>query len=223
MYSKVCAKALVSLTSCSYSRARELRGPVEQTTLDTFVHQAHSVTEMFALEEYKCHHCQTPGYGNRFKCEPCNVILHPICATNPTRISSFMHPQHELELSTRPDGTVCAICNHSIAEVAIFLCIRQLPQYLMHDLQPPHPLQLRPAKCTRRCDARICSSKKCEKGKWCYECKTCNVSFHITCVLRSSAKDTSFRDKELDVIIQVLKTVQHVSTLATEAIILAQS
>lgn len=215
---EVCAKNLVSLSPCSYSRAQEIQSPVDQTVFLSFAHEKHCIKDVYANKEYKCNHCYTKGYGKRFRCDDCKVNLHPVCATCPTKISSFMHPHHDLELKTRRHLSVCAICNKKAgSNIRMYRCktckffvhpaCSQLPQHLMHDLHPPHPLQLRPAKHSRRCDAN-CKSK-CERDQWCYECNTCNVSIHISCVLRRSIQGTSDK-KEIEEIIQLLTRINDI-------------
>ncbi|KAL8160557.1 hypothetical protein V2J09_002094 [Rumex salicifolius] len=113
-YQPVCAKDLVSLSTCSYSRAKDIHSSAPQTTIKTFAHRhkGHIVKDLYSNLNFNCRHCFTTGHGHRFYCDACDVHLHPVCATNPTKISSFMHPQHDLELKTRRHFSVCNICNN---------------------------------------------------------------------------------------------------------------
>ncbi|CAL9235940.1 unnamed protein product, partial [Arabidopsis halleri] len=54
--------------------------------------------------------CNTVGYGKTYCCVNCDYHLHEYCATCPTTLLSFMHPQHELGLVFEGPERLCNIC-----------------------------------------------------------------------------------------------------------------
>lgn len=165
------------------------------TRITTFAHLYHDVVKIFTNDEGICKHCNSEVIGERFKCFSCSIDLHPVCATNPTRLFSFMHPQHQLELKTKPKLKTCTICREDASHgfCRVYACDRcefyvhpacsQLPLYLLHELHPvPHPLQLRLMPDRSRCDAKC--GKRCQS--WRYHCSSCEVNFHVECILKHS-------------------------------------
>lgn len=178
--------------------------------ITTFAHlPEHPVKDVYSNAEFLCGHCYTSGKGRRYKCDGCDVSLHPVCAKNPTRLSTFMHPQHELELRTKKHFKDCNICGHSLKagekafNLRVYGCkdcnflvhpvCSQLPQYLVHDLHPMtdplHPLQLKLTTSKTKCDRANCGSD-CTPG-WHYVCSICSVSFHIQCIQPSVDQNKS--------------------------------
>ncbi|GAB4852890.1 hypothetical protein Ancab_017087 [Ancistrocladus abbreviatus] len=191
-------------------------------TLRTFAHQPHPVSEMYSNSGYCCTHCNTSGYGRRYQCAECEVDMHPVCAENPTRLSTFMHPKHELDLKTKSHFAKCDLCGqHSTGtSYRVYRCkeckfylhpaCSQVPQYLRHELHP-HVLVLKLMSDSSRCDAPGCTHR-CKK--WRYHCSHCNISIHVECILRNSIHGESDKTK-IEEMIQVLEGVQTVASIAT--------
>ncbi|GAB4852887.1 hypothetical protein Ancab_017084 [Ancistrocladus abbreviatus] len=192
---KECAQMKAPVTlSPMMSPLGEMPVMAEAKTVSTFAHQPHPVSEMYSNSGYCCNHCNTSGYGRRYRCVECKVDMHPVCTENPARLSTFMHPKHELALKTKPHSKKCDLCGHHTTGTSyrVYRCkeckfylhpaCSQLPQYLSHGLHP-HFLVLKLMSHSSPCDAPEC---KHHCKKWRYHCSHCNVSIHVECILRSS-------------------------------------
>ncbi|KAL9272774.1 hypothetical protein AKJ16_DCAP19141 [Drosera capensis] len=180
---------------------------MERKEIETFAHQnrLHPVRDVYKNTEFRCRHCNTTGRGRRYRCEECDVDYHSVCAEHPTRLLSFLHPEHELELKTKPHKRDCDICgDHTrFINCRVYRCKNckvyfhpgccQLPQYLinlrLHD--KPHYLQLKKMFADEKCD--VCK-KKC--GKWRYYCEVCNVHIHAMCMLKGTVHGMYAGNKE---------------------------
>ncbi|GAB4852885.1 hypothetical protein Ancab_017082 [Ancistrocladus abbreviatus] len=110
---KECAQMKAPATlSPMMSPSREMPVMAEAKTVSTFAHQPHPVSEMYSNSGYCCAYCNTIGYGRRYRCVECKVDMHLVCTENPTRLSTFMHPKHELALKTKPHSKKCDLCGH---------------------------------------------------------------------------------------------------------------
>ncbi|GAB4852882.1 hypothetical protein Ancab_017079 [Ancistrocladus abbreviatus] len=110
---KECAQMKAPATlSLMMSPSGEMPVMAEAKPVRTFAHQPHPASEMYSNSGYCCTHCNASGYGRRYRCVECKVDMHPVCTENPTRLSTFMHPKHELDLKTKPHFKKCDLCGH---------------------------------------------------------------------------------------------------------------
>ncbi|KMT01149.1 hypothetical protein BVRB_9g224010 [Beta vulgaris subsp. vulgaris] len=162
---------------------------------DSFAHPNHLLKAEYKQEPFRCNHCKNIGDGVRYQCDACNETFHEVCAQHPTRLTSHLHPQHELELKLRPSGLDinCAQCaRKGKANNRMYTCYEcnffvhpqcsQLPLYLLHLLHPPHPLLLKRSRSDYHCSA--CSrwiTNECR-----YSCTQCGLDFDRTCIMEKS-------------------------------------
>lgn len=204
---RVCAQPIYKLehstqAACSSNQQGSAAVVIcmERKEIETFAHdnRLHPVRDVYKNVEFRCRHCNTTGRGRRYRCEECNVDLHSVCAEHPTRLLSFLHPEHELELKTKHHLRDCDICGDQtrfqncrvyrckICKVYFHPGCCELPQYLinlrLHG--KPHYLQLKKILADEKCD--VCK-KKCEK--WRYHCEVCNVHIHTMCMLKGTEDD----------------------------------
>ncbi|KAL4556896.1 hypothetical protein LXL04_035062 [Taraxacum kok-saghyz] len=82
----------------------------DQLQIQHFTHQ-HPVHKLFMAMEFNCDGCKTRGHGVRYRCSACNYDLHEHCATAPHRLSSHVHPHHQIVLVNRPGTShFCDVC-----------------------------------------------------------------------------------------------------------------
>ena len=177
--------------------------PVPKTkTIKHFTHPQHDLAKISTNKEYLCGGCRTPGgAGIRFRCHQyCDFNLHEYCGSCPSALSSFMHPQHQLSLVVRTQGTrqnerVCDLCRDPV-EGLFYRCktcdfdihplCTQLPQHVRHALHPAHQLRLHPSSAYAWCPVcrSVCNS-------WRYRCEACSFDIHIECVLSTASNGAS--------------------------------
>lgn len=174
-----------------------------QKTIQHFTHPNHKLFEINNENEYLCDGCKTLGSSTRFRCHGCDFDLHEYCGTCPTTLSSFMHPQHQLDLvnrvpqATRQNARICDVCGDSIeglfyrcklCEFDVHPVCTQLPQQVRHVLDPAHPLTLQPFS------SAWCVVCRNECTSWRYRCGICGVDIHLECLLTpcdQASKSTS--------------------------------
>ncbi|XP_021750828.1 uncharacterized protein LOC110716503 [Chenopodium quinoa] len=192
--------------------------------IDTFAHPQHSVISEYKQKLFRCDHCKNVGDGLRYYCDACNVTLHQVCAEKPTRLTSHLHPQHELELKLRPHFKYCELCGTkgSHRNNRVYTCkecefymhpeCSQLPLYLLHPLHPPHPLLLQRSCSDYRCSA--CSELKTYGSK--YSCTRCGLDFDHTCIIKKSiiGLDDEVRQNHTEHKITVLPVANLISSYA---------
>ncbi|XP_021750801.1 uncharacterized protein LOC110716478 [Chenopodium quinoa] len=219
---KVCAQSpIVWLLHKMPSEEIERFG-IHHDTIETFAHPQHSMTSEYKQKLFRCDHCKNVGDGLRYYCEACNVTLHQVCAEQPTRLISHLHPQHELELKLRPHFKYCELCGTkgSDRNNLVYTCkdceffmhpeCSQLPLYLLHPLHSPHPLVLQRSCSDYRCSA--CSEWKTYGSK--YSCTQCGLDFDHTCILKKSVigLDDEVRQNHIEHKITVLPVVNLISS-----------
>ncbi|KAK1563009.1 hypothetical protein Q3G72_020736 [Acer saccharum] len=166
----------------------------KKKTIVHFTHPGHQLSEVFENQEYLCDGCKTHGIGTRYRCNACDFDLHEHCGTCPMTLSTFLHPQHQLQLVVRkPQGTrqierICDVCGDHVeglfyrcklCEFDVHPLCTQLPQDVGHVLHPQHPLRLQQAPSGYLC--MVCQS---ECTGWRYRCAVCNcIDIHVGCVL----------------------------------------
>ncbi|XP_031256944.1 diacylglycerol kinase theta [Pistacia vera] len=168
-----------------------------------FTHPSHLLYKVNYDQEYLCNGCNTKGARTRYRCNLCDFDLHEYCATCPTALSSFMHPQHQLDLLVRtPEDSLqnpsrfCHVCRENIGalfyrcnycEFNLHPICTQFPQQLRHVLHPDHPLTLQPSS------SGLCMVCKRECSFWRYRCGICCFDIHFECVSAScgASKSTS--------------------------------
>ncbi|KAL2939309.1 Histone-lysine N-methyltransferase 2D [Bienertia sinuspersici] len=191
---KVCAQSPIIWLLHQMPPKEIERFGILHNIIDTFAHPQHSVIADYKKKLFRCVHCKNVGDGLRYYCDACDIMLHQVCAEHPTRLTSHLHPQHELELKVRPHLKHCEQCgtkgNHK--NNRMYVCkdcdfymhpeCSQLPLYLLHPLHPPHPLQLK-GSCTEfRCSA--CLEWRAYKFK--YSCTRCGLDFDQSCIIKQS-------------------------------------
>ncbi|KAL9231736.1 hypothetical protein vseg_006925 [Gypsophila vaccaria] len=142
---------------------------------------------------FSCNSCAGRGRGKRYHCSLCRFDLHEVCVKNPTRLTTYVHPEHELELMLRPHFKTCDLCGTSgPSNNRMYKCKRcdfyvhpgctQWPLYLIHPLHPPHPIMLNP------CGSYIhrCSACRGFARRYKYSCKLCGLDFDLKCILKHS-------------------------------------
>ena len=168
--------------------------PSNQKTIEHFTHPGHKLFQFNNDNWYLCKGCKTAGDGTRFRCHDCDFDLHEYCGTCPMTLSSFMHPQHQLNLvnrmpqATRQNVRFCAVCGHSVeglfyrcklqCEFDVHPVCAQLPQQARHVLDPEHPLTLTLQPLSSTC---VVCRNECTSGR--YRCGICGVDIHIQCLL----------------------------------------
>ncbi|KAK2657783.1 hypothetical protein Ddye_010835 [Dipteronia dyeriana] len=116
--------------------------------------------------------------------------------------STFMHPQHQLQLVVRkPQAArqierICDVCGDHVeglfyrcklCEFDVHPLCTQLPQEVRHVLHPQHPLRLLQAPSGYWCI--ICQS---ECTGWRYRCAICNCfDIHVGCVITPCDSNSS--------------------------------
>ncbi|KAL5740533.1 hypothetical protein ACOSQ2_029713 [Xanthoceras sorbifolium] len=175
--------------------------PLPKKTIEHFTHPGHQLIEVFDNEEYLCDGCKTLGVGTRYRCNACDFDLHEHCGKCPMTFTSFMHPQHQLNLVVRKPQAerqierICDFCGDHV-EGLFYRCklcefdvhpqCTQLPQDVRHVLHPHHPLRLQPASSSW---CMVCQS---ECTGWRYRCAICNCfDIHLGCVLTPCDSSTS--------------------------------
>lgn len=165
--------------------------------------QGHSVTEAYGSVEFCCDGCKTTGSGLRYGCDACHFSMHKFCGECPHTLSSFMHPQHPLQLvdATRGGGNkgLCNLCGDEVeglfyrCELCCFnihpLCTK-LPEYASVPLcHPGHQLQLQTSS------SGCCSVCKGDCTSWRYACRICRFDIHLECIstLCERATETTSR------------------------------
>ncbi|KAG7569558.1 Protein kinase C-like phorbol ester/diacylglycerol-binding domain [Arabidopsis thaliana x Arabidopsis arenosa] len=170
--------------------------PAEQQVVQHFTH-IHPLTKVDGYGEFTCGGCKTYGFGKTYRCTWCDYNLHDHCATCPSTLVSFMHPQHELRLVFRePEHTqqnkrMCDICDES-AEGLYYQCepcgfdvhplCTQLPQHVRHVPHPAHPLEL-----SQWGASSICMVCRGAIRSWRYKCGPCGLDVHMECVNSSAS------------------------------------
>ncbi|CAL9235943.1 unnamed protein product [Arabidopsis halleri] len=168
----------------------------EQQVVQHFTH-IHRLTKVDGYGEFTCGGCKTYGFGKTYRCTHCDYNLHDHCATCPSTLSSFMHPQHKLRLvfkgpaQTHQNGRMCDICDES-AEGLYYQCepcgfdvhplCTQLPQRVRHVPHPAHLLELSHWGASNNCI--VCRG---EIKSWRYKCGPCRVDVHMECVDSSTS------------------------------------
>ncbi|KAL1210015.1 Protein VACUOLELESS GAMETOPHYTES [Cardamine amara subsp. amara] len=74
----------------------------------------HPLTVVTGYGDFTCDGCNTHGYGKTYRCAQCDYDLHDYCATCPSTLLSFKHPQHVLQLVFNVPGHICDICDVSV-------------------------------------------------------------------------------------------------------------
>ncbi|KAL2933363.1 Histone-lysine N-methyltransferase trithorax [Bienertia sinuspersici] len=166
-------------------------GILHNKTINTFAHPQHSVIAVYKQKVFTCDHCKNKGDGLRYYCDACNVMLHQVCVEHPTRLTSHLHPYHELELKLRPHFKCCVQCGTkgSHKNNRMYTCkdcdfylhpqCSQLPLYLLHLLHPPHPLLLNRGDGFQ---SFACSMP----ADFLYSCKRCGLGFDRNCIMEKS-------------------------------------
>ncbi|KDO48122.1 hypothetical protein CISIN_1g042732mg [Citrus sinensis] len=184
-----------------------------QKTIHHFTHPNHKLLEINDDNEYLCGGCKTPGSSKRFRCHGCDFDLHEYCGICPMTLSSFMHPQHQLNLvnripqATRQNARSCDVCGDSIeglfyrcklCEFDVHPVCTQLPQQVRHVLDAAHPLTLQPFS------SAWCMVCRNECTSWRYRCGICGVDIHLECLLtpcdhasRSTSSSSTTRSRSV--------------------------
>ncbi|XP_074278869.1 uncharacterized protein LOC141602531 [Silene latifolia] len=177
----------------------------ENTKVTKFIHE-HPLNLVTGATDYICSYCNNKcNEKYRYYCEPCNMYFDTMCVNHPTRLLSFFHPQHELELSTRRHLRLCDVCldggdSHArvyscvACDFFVHPCCAVKNQYAQHSLHPDHYLLLVNVPSHPKVKCMSCH-KKC-KG-WCYSCVVCKgVSFHQDCINIGSSTTGKSSGKE---------------------------
>lgn len=143
------------------------------------------------------------GIGHRYQCRECGFNLHLHCGHCPTDLSSFMHPQHRLQLTlvqrsraTFSNERACEVCGQTIGglfykckrcQVYIHPLCSQLPQYVCYIDDAEHNLELQKPEQANGCCA-VCG-EQCRS--WHYKCGSSAVSLHIECLMAPLVPSTS--------------------------------
>ncbi|CAH8265098.1 unnamed protein product [Arabidopsis lyrata] len=157
------------------------------------VQHIHPLT-VVTVGDFICNGCNTEGYGKTYCCANCDYHLHEYCATCPTTLLSFMHPQHELGLVFEGPERLCNICDESV-EGLYYRCIAcdfdvhplctRLPQHVRHVPHPAHPLELSHSEANSTC--MVCRGAI---QSWRYKCGPCGLDVHMECVNSSASAAT---------------------------------
>ncbi|KAL9231737.1 hypothetical protein vseg_006925 [Gypsophila vaccaria] len=195
---EVCARTPVTWLLHHMARGEmEVFGGVRRDVVaSTFAHPDHVLATEYMRRSYSCGHCKNSGNGLRFQCHACDggdVEFDQVCVKNPTRLTTYVHPEHELELMLRPHFKTCDLCGTSgPSNNRMYKCKRcdfyvhpgctQWPLYLIHPLHPPHPIMLNP------CGSYIhrCSACRGFARRYKYSCKLCGLDFDLKCILKHS-------------------------------------
>ncbi|KAL2939312.1 putative nucleoredoxin 1-1 [Bienertia sinuspersici] len=146
---KICAQSPIIWLLHQMSPEEIERFGILDNIIRTFAHPQHSVIVVYNEKLFTCDHCKNEGNGLRYYCDAC---LHQVCAEHPTKLTSHLHPRHELD---RPHKKYCEQCGTRGGHKnnRTYTCkycdfymhpeCSQLPMYLLHPLHPPHPLLLK--------------------------------------------------------------------------------
>ncbi|KAM7491991.1 hypothetical protein LguiA_034912 [Lonicera macranthoides] len=154
-----------------------------------FTHPNHPLQQVCIAQEYNCDGCNTLGYGTRFRCESCDFDLHDHCASCPFTVSSYLHPQHHLNLvNLVGKAHFCDVCG-DLASGIFYTCgacdfdvhplCTQLPVNYQHALHPQHVLTLQPSNSNFAPSA--CGLCGHAIAFWSYRCTVCCVDVHLEC------------------------------------------
>ncbi|CAA7052229.1 unnamed protein product [Microthlaspi erraticum] len=169
----------------------------EQHVVQHFTHN-HPLTKVDGYGEFTCGACKTYGFGKTYRCAWCDYNLHDQCATCPSTLLSFMHPQHKLRLVfRRPEHThqnnrrMCDICDEP-TEGLYYHCepcgfdvhpiCTKLPQHVSHVHHSAHPLELSHWGASNTC--MVCHGAI---RSWRYKCGPCRLDVHMECVDTSAS------------------------------------
>lgn len=208
----------------------DLEEPLDN--LHTFAHKEHPLRFVYGKETHACENCHSKTNSiRRYQCPTCKDQFHLICAKHPTRLFSFLHPEHELELKTRRHLAKCAVCHergdtnarvYRCKPCGFYLhpgCAQDNIQYYagghpLHNVDKSHVLILRqlPDGQTTVCDA---CGKTCRY--WHYTCSSssscANVSFHKECVQNYwKAKEPMFSaEMKKEIAVEIIMEAVHVA------------
>ncbi|XP_057545979.1 uncharacterized protein LOC130824971 isoform X1 [Amaranthus tricolor] len=166
-----------------------------QTDLQTYAHKyMHPLSIIKDSSDSNCKHCKNKCKDLiRYHCNTCNKMFHLACAVHPTRLLSFLHPNHELELKTRPIDARCNVCYHSGKSNARVYCCKTCKFYVHPDcaikfqyvkslIHVDHILVFRPLPSY---ESAVCKGCNRECKRWRYTCSVCEgVNYHEDCLLR---------------------------------------
>ncbi|KAK9667120.1 hypothetical protein RND81_14G234300 [Saponaria officinalis] len=101
---KVCAQTPLTwlVHNMGPSEIDTFGGVCREVVSTTFAHPGHDLVTEYKRRSYTCDHCNNSGNGLRFRCHACDgddgVEFHKACAKNPTRLTTYVHPEHEAAL-----------------------------------------------------------------------------------------------------------------------------
>ncbi|XP_074275525.1 uncharacterized protein LOC141599424 [Silene latifolia] len=174
---------------------------VENDKITSFVHE-HPLTLVTGTSSYTCNHCNNEtNLKYRFYCEPCNLRFDMMCTTNPTRLLSFLHPQHELELKTRKHFKKCSVCGERKGgtNTRVYRCkackfyvhpvCAIKSQYTRHRLHGNDHILVFTAVASNESVVCMACRKYCTN--WCYLCSVCKgVYFHPECLVQGTSSSS---------------------------------
>ncbi|XP_010478691.1 PREDICTED: uncharacterized protein LOC104757632 [Camelina sativa] len=162
---------------------------VEQHVVHHNTH-THPLTKVDTYGDFTCGGCKTYGSGKTYRCVLCDYDLHDHCATCPSTLLTFMHPQHELKLVVNGAEHMCDIC-HGLVEGLYYSCeaccikfhplCTQQRQFLRYVPHSAHLLELSQCGASNTC--MVCRGAILS---WRYKCDLCMLDVHVECVNSST-------------------------------------
>ncbi|XP_026395976.1 uncharacterized protein LOC113290602 [Papaver somniferum] len=165
-------------------------------------------SEGYDNDEFACDGCSAVGSGARYHCKQCSFDLHEACGTCPEFHTSFIHPNHPLELIWEGAGNdhgqlrLCSVCGDKVKGLFykcssgasedqlddggshnFFIhptCSKFQPQ-LNHAIDENHPLRLQSVPAIPDAWCAICKSLV-SSSSWSYRCDPCDLNIHPHCV-----------------------------------------
>ncbi|KAI3783439.1 hypothetical protein L1987_42521 [Smallanthus sonchifolius] len=105
----------------------------DELQIQHFIHP-HVLHKIYMTSEFNCDGCNTGGYGVRYRCSACDFDIHEQCASSSYRISSHLHPHHQLILVNRPGNShSCHVCK-GVTNGLSYTCEIQACEFNVHTL-----------------------------------------------------------------------------------------